>query len=82
MIPKPEMRLLAETVSEAFTASAEGNRRRGKAILEEGLRRAAAAREQGEEWAAELEEHYRRTLGSYGEEHSAPSFEEDALRAA
>jgi hypothetical protein len=68
MIPKSEMRLLAETVSEAFTASAEGQRKRGMALLLQGLRRAITARERGEEWGAALEEHYRRSLGSYGQD--------------
>lgn len=68
MIPKEEMRLLAETLSEAFTESAEGNRRRGHAILLAGLRRAMHIRRQGEPWAEELESHYRRSLGSYGQE--------------
>lgn len=67
MIPKSEMRLLAETVAEAFTASADGHRRRGVSLLAKGLERAAQARARGEEWADELEQHYRRSLGSYGD---------------
>jgi len=65
MIPKDELRHLAVSIMDANTAAGDGRVNAGCQLLLSGLQRAQNAAAQGEPWAAELEEHYRRAIANY-----------------
>jgi hypothetical protein len=73
VIPVEEIRLVATVIGEAYELAAGGSSEAGWRRLQEGARRAGAAAERGEPWAADLRVIYRELADCYAEIYGRPA---------
>ena len=64
-VPCDEVEHYVQTISDAFDAASHGGVIRGRMLLEDGLRHAEEASEEGEDWAGEMVDVWNEALAEF-----------------